>query len=196
MIYTNERRKSVELTLPFGKIHSIRYGQRGCGCRLISLTCPENIILLEGLNCEYTIGRTKCGNPRINKRQDKTLYLILSSEGGARRGDGFIACREVQKDMFAVMAIGKGADGDAGRIGQWSTVLIRVIGDDDFFIRIRRSGYETDSDVLARHAGELYYFPAKNLDDFCESKGIDLPCELTHERSYDCLYGSSGWYKF
>ena len=75
---------------------------------------PKDTTIKSGMNPDYTIGTTKSGKPRLNKKADNTLYMMLSAEGGyTRRGNGTINVLSSQKDKFEVIARGNGADGDA-----------------------------------------------------------------------------------
>lgn len=58
------------------------HGEVGRGRKFMALTCPKGTVLKEGMNPDFTIGTTKSGKPRINKRDDNTLYMMLSSKGG------------------------------------------------------------------------------------------------------------------
>ena len=114
MLYSNKRVGATERTMEFGTIYQIVVGESGRGRRFMALTCPKDTTIESGMNPNYTIGTTKSGKPRLNKKADNTLYMMLSAEGGyTRRGNGTIKVLSSQKDEFEVMARGNGADGDA-----------------------------------------------------------------------------------
>jgi len=87
--------------------------------------------------------------------------VILSSQGGyTRRGNGTIHTRE--HDAVEVIGTANGADGDAGRIGQWRCVVALIQGDSSVCFRICRSGGNR-SDILY-YNGKGKFFFVKNDD--------------------------------
>jgi len=130
--------------MQWGTMPSFSIGEKGRGRRGILL--PTNVnkdSIDKGMNADLTIGLTKSGRPRVNKGTDNELYMILSSEGGyTRRGDGIIYMPTTVKNQIYVLAVGNGADGDAGRIGTWRCCVMKVPNDKDFLIRVRIAGSE------------------------------------------------------
>ncbi len=182
MLYTNRNLEATERTMDFGPIYQIGMGEIGRGRKFMALTCPKDTKIEKGLNPDFTIGTTKSGKPRINKKADNTLYMMLSAEGGyTRRGDGTIKVLESQREKFEVMARGNGADGDAGRIGFWDCMLLKA-PNTDAIVRVRTSGagYGTPSDLYVIHEGAVYHCHLAELEECCESLGIDVPCELVN----------------
>ena len=91
MLYSNRNLESEVRQFDWGTIFQVALGEHGRGRKLLTLTCPEDTEIKSGINEEYSIGSTKSGKPRIVKKKDNELYMILSSEGGyTRRGDGTI----------------------------------------------------------------------------------------------------------
>ena len=185
MIYSNKELKAEERILEFGTIYQVSMGETGRGRKMLALTCPKNTIIKNGLNVEYSIGLTKSGKPRIIQKEDSTLYLLLSSEGGyTRRGDGTIQVINNQKEEFEVLARGNGADGMAGRIGTWDCILIKV-PESTCIIRVRTSGggYGTPSELFVIHEKKVYHCHLSELEECCESLGIDIPCKIKYTDS-------------
>lgn len=182
MIYSNQDVEAIDRELDFGTIYQIVLGELGRGRKLMTLTCPKETEISLGMNLEFTIGTTKSGRPRINKKTDKELYMLLSAEGGyTRRGNGTIKVLESQKENFEVLSRGNGADGDAGRIGYWDCMLLRVKNPNiDSIIQVRTSGagYGTPSDLYVIHEGAVYHCYLSELEECCEALGIDIPCDI------------------
>ena len=182
MLYANQKMEATERTMEFGTIYQIGMGEIGRGRKFMTLTCPKDTTIESGMNTDYTIGTTKSGKPRLNKKSDNTLYMMLSAEGGyTRRGNGTIKVLSSQKDKFEVMARGNGADGDAGRIGFWDCLLLKA-PDTDAIVRVRTSGagYGTPSDLYVIHEGAVYHCYLADLEECCESLGIEVPCEVVN----------------
>lgn len=193
MLYSNEKLETIEKTLDFGTIYQVGMGETGRGRRFMALTCPKNAKIDKGLNTGYTIGITKSGKPRINKKTDNTLYLMLSAEGGyTRRGNGTIKVLESQKKDFEVMARGNGADGAAGRIGYWDCMLLKAPNTDAIVcVRTSGSGYGTPSDLYVIHENAVYHCYLSELEECCETLGIDIPCEIV--RNEDGIHFANDW---
>lgn len=182
MLYSNKKMEATERTMEFGTIYQIGMGESGRGRKFMALTCPKDTTIQCGMNTDYTIGTTKSGKPRLNKKSDNILYMMLSAEGGyTRRGDGTIKVLESQKDKFKVLARGKGADGAAGRIGFWDCLLLKA-PDTDAIVRVRTSGagYGTPSDLYVIHEGAVYHCYLADLEECCEALGIEVPCEVVN----------------
>lgn len=180
MIYSNTQVEAQERTFEFGTIHQVCLGEIGRRRKLMALTCPKDLTIESGINKEISISTTRSGKPRISKITEDTLYMLLSSEGGyTRRGDGTIKVLKKERDKFEILARGNGADGDAGRIGSWSCMLLKVLST-DAIVRVRTSGggYGTPSDLYLIHNGEIYHCHIDELQDYCDGLDIDLPCEI------------------
>lgn len=183
MLYSNKKIEATERTMDFGTIYQVGMGEIGRGRKFMALTCPKGTEVKKGLNPELTIGTTKSGKARINLKADDTMYMMLSAEGGyTRRGNGTIKVLESQKKKFEVMARGNGADGDAGRIGYWDCLLLKA-PNTDAIVRVRTSGsgYGTPSDLYIIHQNNVYHCTLEDLDDCCESLGIEIPCEVVND---------------
>ena len=73
MLYSNKKMEATERNMDFGTIYQVGMGEVGRGRKFMALTCPKGTVLKEGMNPDFTIGTTKSGKPRINKRDDNTL---------------------------------------------------------------------------------------------------------------------------
>lgn len=193
MLYSNQQVKAVKREMEFGTIYQVGMGEMGRGRKFMALTCPKDTTIEKGINTDFTIGTTKSGRPRINKKADDTLYLMLSAKGGyTRRGCGTIKVLESQKNQFEVLARGRGADGAAGRIGYWDCMLIKAPSTDTI-VRVRTSGggYGTPSDLYVIHDSNVYHCYLSDLEECCEALGIDVPCEVINRE--DGLYFGNDW---
>ena len=185
MIYTNQALETFAKEMDFGTIYQVAMGETGRGRKLMALTCPKDTKIAKGMNPELTIGTTKSGKPRINKQADNTLYMLLSAQGGyTRRGDGFIQVPTRQKDLFQILARGNGADGMAGRVGFWDCLLLKAPST-NAVVRVRTSGggYGTPSDIYVIHEGDVYHCYLTDLEECCDSLGIEVPCEFVADSS-------------
>lgn len=141
MLYSNRNLESELREFDFGAINQIALGEHGRGRRLLTLTCPEEMTLQNGMNEDYSIGKTKSGKPRIVKKKDNELYMLLSSEGAyAREGDGTIKVLVKDSKNIEVLARGNGADGLAGRLGSWDVLLIKIKTNSKIYFWINKSG--------------------------------------------------------
>lgn len=193
MLYANQKMEATERTMEFGTIYQIGMGEVGRGRKFMALTCPKDTKIEKGLNPDFTIGTTKSGKPRINKKADNTLYMMLSAEGGyTRRGNGTIKVLESQREKFEVIARGNGADGDAGRIGFWDCMLLKA-PNTDAIVRVRTSGsgYGTPSDLYVIHENAVYHCHLDELEECCEALGIEVPCKM--ENGDDGIQFGNDW---
>lgn len=195
MLYANVSVKSEEKEFDFGVISQVALGEKGRGRRLLALTCPEGTelkknSLVEGLS----IGLTKSGKPRIIRKNDDELYLLLSAEGGyTRRGNGTIKVLKNHQEEFEVLSRGNGADGDAGRIGYWDVVLVRAPQNGIIRVRTSGAGYGTPSDLFVIKDGKVYHCHLDTLEECCETIDMELPFVPTKDEYGDFAYNSEEW---
>ena len=195
MIFSNISVSAKEKELQFGKIYQICVGEEGRGRREIRLACPENTILKQGCNFDYTIGLTKNGRPRINKQKDNKTYFLLSSEGQyTRRGNGWIGGWINNSGQYKCLAVGNGADGAAGRIGQWDCLLLELTNEmpENDWIRVRTGGggYGTSPQWISVSTRGIYLF--KDTDDaqvFADEMDFEFPTfdEYDIEKTFNNL---------
>lgn len=187
MLYSNRNLESEARQFDWGTIFQVALGEHGRGRRLLTLTCPEDTEIKSGINEEYSIGSTKSGKPRIVKKKDNELYMILSSEGGyTRRGDGTIKVLVKDSKNIEVLARGNGADGLAGRIGTWDCVLIHLEGNLETVVQVRTSGagYGTPADLYVVKENKVYHCTIETVENCCEAIGMELPFQII-EDSFD-----------
>lgn len=187
MLYSNRNLESEARQFDWGTIFQVALGEHGRGRRLLTLTCPEDTEIKSGINEEYCIGSTKSGKPRIVKKKDNELYMILSSEGGyTRRGDGTIKVLVKDSKNIEVLARGNGADGLAGRIGTWDCVLIHLEGNLETVVQVRTSGagYGTPADLYVVKENKVYHCTIETIEDCCEAIDMELPFKVLDD-SFD-----------
>lgn len=179
MLYSNVEIKAEIREFDFGKINQMFIGEFGRGRKAIVLTCPEGLkgIPADELFSGYTLGTTKTGKFRVNAKEDNVLYLLVSSKGGyTRRGDGTVRIGNLQKDMVTLLAEGNGADGDAGRIGQWSCKLFRVENTTKEFVVEVNPGGGWDSKYIIGVKGiegwKVSTVKEDTFDDAAEALGL------------------------
>lgn len=177
MIYSNRKYIAEAVEMDFGTLHQIALGEKGRGRKEIRITCPAGCVVEEGLNVGLTIGLTKSGRPRINAQKDGTLYLLLSTQGGYTRRGGGEAYKWVGNTAtYEKLAEGNGADGDAGRIGQWYCYLIKVSGTpENDWICLKIGGGRGYVWVHIGRTGVFTFDDTEKAMDFADSMGLDFP---------------------
>lgn len=160
-------------------IIGVTLGEQGRGRKQAFLPLPqgyaENDEIPAGLHTDLTIGFSKTGRPRINKASSHEMWLIIQSgHSYSRKGNGRIYA--TAQSSPEVYARGNGADGDAGRIGDWDDILVKAhLGD---IYRIQHSGHRYgiyDTFVIPMADNVLVFdFDDTALDNF-EAADIDPP---------------------
>ena len=186
MIYSNVEIDKKTKEMEWGNLDVFEFGEQGRGRKMISLpTFTKKDSINKGWNKDLTIGITRNGKPRVNEEEDEDIYVLLSSYGGyTRRGCGYIQVPVELKDKFEVMASGNGADGDAGRIGYWNVICMKIPREGTYCIRIKMSG-GCDPSYILYHDGELYDMEFDELCNICDAKDIDIPFPLQQDGSVD-----------
>ena len=181
-----------ELQLSFGKIVAIVDGQEGRGRR--RLVIPIDPAVAEGAKKEdggyipldgkkLSIGTTTTGRPKVI-RGNVGKFALLSSHGGyTRRGNGY---NKLISGEATTLASGNGADGDAGRIGTWGVDLFRLDSPEGIIVCNVSGG--CDPEFLIWDRDNAIVIPEKEILDFYESKGADVPdCLKVKERDIKYL---------
>lgn len=195
MIFCNKKCVAEERKMPFGVIHQIGMGQFGRKCKFMALTCPENTCLEVGLNLDYTISETWSGKPRIIRKAEDEIYMLLSADGECDDGifgyDGEIMALESQKKLFSVMARGNGLGGDLADPFFWECMLLKVSTNETVFVKVCYSGSDSEmpSTVYIIHDGVVHETTIDSIVEVCETLGIDVLCEIIEENG-ERYYGN------
>lgn len=189
MLYTNKTVRAVEKTLANGTtIIGITLGETGRGRKEVFLPLPNGFnagdTIAKGMHPDLTIGFSRSGKPRINRATTCEMWVILYSYGNySRRGDGRIYAFKSEPELYAR---GQGADGDAGRIGNWHDVLLKTRPGD--VVRVQYSGYTKGiiDDFYVCTANEIFEIP---FDDEVEYslEAIGREADFVH-------YDNENWY--
>ncbi len=189
MLYFYKTVRAEAKTLANGTtIIGVTLGEQGRGRKQAFLPLPqsyaENDEIADGLHADLTIGFSKTGRPRINKASSHEMWLIIQSgHSYSRKGNGRIyATTQSRPEVYAR---GNGAEGDAGRIGNWDDILVKAhLGD---IYRVQHSGYKygiydkfiipTADDVLT------FDFDDTALDNFEAADIIDPPIYYDQEHA-------------
>lgn len=192
-MYLNQKHVVVEKTMKFGNVAGISVGEFGRGRREVFLPTPKGVEdALNGLREDLTIGLSKSGRPRIDRKEDGELYLILSSERGyTRRGDGYIRVPKDQK--VEIVARGNGADGDAGRIGTWDAVIFKAHSGDIFRVTWGGYGYGYSSTFYVVADGKVFVADQPEVEDLYESLGIEVPFTLKYNEEDGLVIVTDEW---
>lgn len=173
--------KPTEKTLSWGTLMCLSLGESGRGRVQTLVPCHKSAIA-DGEAVETAM--SKDGKPKIVASQQKgSLWLArVSAQGGYSRGTyGSVFCPQSHSDSIRVVAMGCGAYGDAGNIGDWMDFLLEV--QDGSLLRVRESGtangkgeaywlHFTASKVVRVEVGQLMlYFESVGLEP--PQKGFD-----------------------
>lgn len=184
MLYTNQSLKVVSREMKFGTVTGVAIGEYGRGRREVFLPTPKTVKaddVIKELRSELTIGTSKSGRPRIDARKDDDTYLILSSKRGyTRRGSGYIEAPKSQE--IKLIARGNGADGDAGRIGRWDAIIVKVKDGDVFRLIWGGSGYGYDATFYVVSGDKIYPADQPEIEDLYESLGLEIPFSLWYNQ--------------
>lgn len=185
MLFTNKDLKVEVREMKFGQVTGVAIGEYGRGRREVFLPTPNGIEgEIANLRTDLTIGQSKSGRPRINRApaNDSEIYLLLSTKRGyTRRGDGCIRVPEGQE--VQIIARGNGADGDAGRIGQWTALVLKAKDGDIFRVTWAGYGYGFDATFYVVLGGKVYVADQPEIEDLYESLGMEVPFTLSFKDS-------------
>ncbi len=197
MIFCNKKCVATERKMPFGVIHQIGMGQFGRERKFMALTCPEGTCLDIGLNLDYTIGETWSCKPRIIRKNDEQIYMLLSADGEVDDGvfgyDGDIMVLNSQKKFFEVMARGNGLGGAPDDPFFWDCMLLKIPMNITALVKVCHSGSDSKvpSTVYLIHEKKIYETMIDSIVEVCEELGIDVPCEIYEEN--DGRYYGNDW---
>ena len=201
MLYTNNNLTAKSKTLKNGTvIIGVTLGEQGRGRVEVFLPLPkgyeEGQIIEAGMHPELNIGFSRSGKPRINAEKSCEIWLMLYSYGNySRRGNGRIY--SAPGTTPEVYARGNGADGDAGRIGNWDDILFRAHAGDTY--RIQYSGYDygIEDDLIFVCANEVHKIPFNDdIEDELEALEIEQKFTLSWDEELGFLLQNSEWLAF
>ncbi len=190
MLYTNKIFRISEREMSFGTIKGISVGQKGRGRREIFLPTQsvDKDTIEEGLHKDLSIGLSKSGRPKIIKKEEDKIFLILDSEHAyTRRGDGKIFALVANEEQAKVIARGNGADGLAGRIGQWDAIILEAKDGDVFRVRWGGYNYGKATTIYTIHNGEVYFADLPDVEDLYDSLHLELPFSVFYKEGETLL---------
>lgn len=172
--------KGTTVPMSWGQLVCLQLGEKGRGRKLALVPMHEEKFP-DGTMVR--ISTTAAGSPKIVPDKDASGWLArVSAQGGYSRGTyGSVFCPQSHSDSIRVVAMGCGAYGDAGNIGDWMDFLLEV--QDGSLLRIRESGtangkgeaywlHFTASKVVRVEVGQLMlYFESVGLEP--PQKGFD-----------------------
>ena len=181
MLYSNINLKTTTKQMDFGSLDLIEAGEEGRGRKILSLPVPQGVSeVKKGMNSDLSIGFTKSLRPRIVKKNDSTIYLLLSSEGGyTRRGNGAISHLNSQEEV-KILARGNGADGDAGKIGSWDVILLETPLT-NVVIKVKIAG-GNPSKLYFIHEGNVYETNLEHAGNCCDKLDIEMPFSIIEDK--------------
>ena len=161
----------VEIKLSWGKIRGIVLGEEGRGRR-------KAIVPYYGdEKAEYLDVETSSHIKIKESRDPQGGWLaVVSGAGVYTRGThGTVYCCSEDTEKIKILAYGKGAWGQAGRIGEWFEFLIAV--PENIYLKIRPAGGKHKIPPYWLYFGEntVYNIKIEELPLFCDSMGIPPP---------------------
>lgn len=115
-----------EVEMSFGTLRAIALGEKGRGRMLTYVPCEGDFP--DG--APVALSTTRAGKPKIiaGHGGDTAGWLARVSTAGPyiRGAYGHVRVRAQDRALVSVVAVGYGAFGDAGRVGQWYDYLLRL----------------------------------------------------------------------
>ena len=190
MLYTNKDLQISEREMSFGKLKGITIGQKGRGRWEIFLPTQsvDKDTIEEGLHKDLSIGLSKSGRPKIIKKEEDKIFLILDSKNEyTRRGDGKIFALAANKEQAKVIARGNGADGLAGKVGQWDAIVLEAKDGDVFRVRWGGYNYGRPTTIYTVLNGEVYIADLPDVEDLYDYLHLDLPFSVFYDKGETLL---------
>ena len=177
--------------MSFGNLKGITIGEKGRGRWEVFLptqNCVDKDTIEEGLHKDLSISLSKTGKPKIIKKEEDKIFLILDSEHAyTRRGDGKIFALTANREEAKVIARGNGADGLAGRIGQWDAIILEAKDGDVFRVRWGSYNYGKATTIYTIHNGEVYFADLPDVEDLYDSLHLELPFSVFYKEGETLL---------
>lgn len=179
MLYMNTELRIQTREMKFGEITGVAIGESGRGRQEVFLPTPKDIEgEMVGLRSDLSIGTSKSGRPRIKySNGENEMYMILCTyKAYTRKGNGYVQVPTGQD--VKLIARGNGADGRAGRIGQWDALVLGAQDGDVF--RVVWSGYKYgyEATFYVVSDGDIYAAYQSELEDLYENLGLEIPFAL------------------
>lgn len=191
MLYTNKGLQISEREMSFGTIRGISVGEKGRGRWEVFLpaqNCADKDTIEEGLHKDLSISLSKSGRPKIIKKEEDRIFLILDSEHAyTRRGDGKIFALTTNREEAKVIARGNGADGLAGKVGQWDAIVLEAKDGDVFRVRWGGYNYGRPTTIYTVLNGEIYFADLPDVEDLYDPLHLELPFSVFYKEGETLL---------
>lgn len=197
MIYSNQEVCSTFEMTQGGIKHYILLGEEGRGRRQIRLACLQSTVIKKGMNPELTIGMVK-GKTYVLSKQDRNLYMILSSEGGCTsRSDGIILVQVNDAGKVHVLTRGNGGDGIDVKVGNWDCLLLKVRNPaEKLLLQVRPAGMDQEfpQTVYIMENWEVYSYDVNMLKRVSELLAVSDAAEINTIKEGPLTFGKE-WVK-
>lgn len=182
--------------MSFGNLKGITIGEKGRGRWEVFLpaqNCTDKDAIEEGLHKDLSISLSKSGRPKIIKKEEDKIFLILDSEHAyTRQGDGKIFALATNTEEAKVIARGNGADGLAGKVGQWDAIVLEAKDGDVFRVRWGGYNYGRPTTIYTVINGEVYFADLPDVEDMYDYLNMEPPFSIFYEEG-ETLLSSKEW---
>lgn len=197
MIYSNQEVHSTFEMTAKGIEYYVLLGEEGRGRRQIKLNCVQATVIKKGMNPELTIGLLK-GKTYVLPKQDRNLYIILSSEGGyTSRSDGSVLVQASDLGKVHVLTRGNGGDGVDVKVGNWDCLLLKVRNPaEKLLLQVRPAGMDKEfpQTVYMLEEWEVYSYDANMLKRASELLQLSATAEINRMNDAPLTFGKE-WIK-
>lgn len=151
--------------LSFGELNVLSLGERGRGRYETLVPVQGNLVESDFVE----LAPTKSGNIKVIKGSNPEGWLARISCCGCytRNTEGRAYVHKQDDRNVTVLSAGNGAEGDAGRIGNWDDLLLKV--NDKTLIRVKQhGGSKIDPYYLYFDTDKVTRIPCEEIRLFCE----------------------------
>lgn len=196
MLYSNMPLASVPFDFGSGTFNAIRIGEsKEHGQNFCYLACPEHTVVYRGMNKPLSVEFSLIGNPKIVKKKDDCIYMLLSTKGrNCINGNGKVLVPAEHRKNFKVLARARGGDVEFTNdskeenrtgylFGYWDHLLIKVTTT-DAILQVCNSGtmYGTPpSNIYVIHDGFVHYCTYQTIGQVYSKLEIPMPYEVYPE---------------
>ena len=207
MIYSNMRLESNLIDLGSGSFNAVTIGEREeYGCNLFHLGCTAPTVVYRGMNKQLSIEPSLLGNPKIVKKKDDCLYMLLSTKGrDCLNGNGVVLVPAEHKENYKVLARARSGDvvftNDAKEenrtgylFGYWDHLLIQVPAT-NAILQVCNSGSmygKPPCNIYVIHNSFVHYCTFQTIEKVYSKLEVPMPCEV-HPKSWGANKLGSSW---
>ena len=184
-IFTNREYRVETIETPFATLKGLRLGEEGRGRseKIISIGAemPEDFKGLNGYSQDISVRKTLNGNWELIPWDTGDLYMIINTNSGYKRGCSGEILELVDPDnptktsRVERLQVAWGAYGDAGGIGGYDELLLRVYPDAIIKINYTTGSRYNSNEILFVEDGQVVVVPVRLLSIYYDSIGRAVP---------------------